>query len=243
MKRSISEQFLYIKENDALFAIPVIQSISFQSPMFGATYKTEETADKKRLFQIQVFETKANTKCLVKIDEENDRQVNIINEITQDELYGIVYDIDSFDSKDAVESFVKNLNEILESEKVEKVTMEAEEKVKADTEGIRKMVSSLLAELAEKARLEAELAVKEKVKADAEGNAKLEAEQPKKARVEGEERLKIESEQADRVIKSFNVTDPCQTKTVFVAAASFDNLLKKGMYRLISSSKYIDCQK
>ena len=92
MKRSISERFLYIKENDDLFAIPVRQSISFQSPMFGATYKTKETADKKRLFQIQVFETKRSTKCLAKIDEENDRQVNIINEITKDELYGIVYD-------------------------------------------------------------------------------------------------------------------------------------------------------
>ena len=117
MKRSISERFLYIKENDALFVIPVIKSISFQSPMFGATYKTEETADKKRLFQIQVFETKAGTECLVKIDEENDHQVNIINEITKDELYGIVYDhvadIDSLDSKHAVEAFVKNLNEIL----------------------------------------------------------------------------------------------------------------------------------
>ena len=117
MKRSISERFLYLKENDTLFAIPVIKSISFQSSMFGATYKTEETVDKKRLFQIQVFETKASTKCLVKIDEENDHQVNIINEITQDELYGIVYDhvanIDSLDSKDAVEAFVKNLNEIL----------------------------------------------------------------------------------------------------------------------------------
>ena len=128
MKRSISERFLYIKENDALFAIPVIKSISFQSPMFGATYKTEETADKKRLFQIQVFETKAGTKCLVKIDKENDRQVHLINETTKDELYGIVYDhvekIDSLDSK-AVESFVKNLNEILESEKVENIRMEA----------------------------------------------------------------------------------------------------------------------
>ena len=117
MKRSISERFLYIKENDALFAIPVIKSISFQSPMFGATYKTAETADKKRLFQIQVFETKRSTKCLAKIDEENDHQMNIINEITKDELYGIVYDhvanIDSLDSKDAVEAFVKNLNEIL----------------------------------------------------------------------------------------------------------------------------------
>ena len=117
MKRSIFERFLYIKGNDGLFAIPVIQSISFQSSVFGATYKTEETADKKRLFQIQVFETKRSTKCLAKIDEENDHQVNIINEITKDELYGIVYDhvadMDSLDSKDAVEAFVKNLNEIL----------------------------------------------------------------------------------------------------------------------------------
>ena len=117
MKRSISERFLYIKKNDVLFAIPVIQSLSFQSSMFGATYKTEETVDKKRLFQIQVFETKASTKCLVKIDEENDHQVIIINEITKDELYGIVYDhvadIDSLDSKNAFEAFVKNLNEIL----------------------------------------------------------------------------------------------------------------------------------
>ena len=92
MKQSISERFLYLKENDALFAIPVIKSISFQSPMFGATYKTAETADKKRLFQIQVFETKAGTECLEKIDEENDRQVHLINETTKDELYGIVYD-------------------------------------------------------------------------------------------------------------------------------------------------------
>ena len=115
MKRSISERFLYIKENDDLFAISVIKSLSFQSSMFGATYKTEETADKKRLFQIQVFETKASTKCLVKIDEENDLHVS--EQFSQDELYGIVYDhvekIDSLDSKDAVEAFVKNLNEIL----------------------------------------------------------------------------------------------------------------------------------
>ena len=58
----------------------------------------------------------------------------------------------------------------------------------------------------------------------------------KKARVEDEERPKIESEQVERVIKSFNITDPHQTKTVYVAAASFENLMKKGMYRLISSS-------
>ena len=117
MKRSISERFLYGKENNDIFAIPLKQSISFQSSKFGVTYKTEETTDKNRLFQIQVFETKASTKCLVKIDEENDHQVNIINEITKDELYGIVYDHvadnDPLDSKDAVEAFVKNLNEIL----------------------------------------------------------------------------------------------------------------------------------
>ena len=115
MKRSISERFLYGKENNTIFAIPLKQSISFQSSKFGATYKTEETTDKNRLFQIQVFETKASTKCLVKIDEENDLHVS--EQFSQDELYGIIYDhvekIDSLDSKDAVEAFVKNLNEIL----------------------------------------------------------------------------------------------------------------------------------
>jgi hypothetical protein len=112
MKRSISERFLYGKENNAVFAIPLKQSISFQSSKFGATYKTEETTDKNRLFQIQVFETKASTRCLVKIDEENDLHVS--EQFSQDELYGIIYDhvekVDSLDSKDA---FVKNLNEIL----------------------------------------------------------------------------------------------------------------------------------
>ena len=34
---------------------------------------------------------------------------------------------------------------------------------------------------------------------------------------------------AERVTKSFNVTDPHQTNTVFVAAASFENLWKKGI--------------
>jgi hypothetical protein len=115
MKRSISERFLYGKENNDIFAIPLKQSISFQSSKFGATYKTEETNDKNRLFQIQVFETKASTKCLVKIDEENDLHVS--EQFSQDELYGIIYDhvqkVDSLDSKDAVEAFKSNLNEIL----------------------------------------------------------------------------------------------------------------------------------
>ena len=35
--------------------------------------------------------------------------------------------------------------------------------------------------------------------------------------------------QAELVIKPFNITNPLQTKTVFVAAASFENLLTKGM--------------
>ena len=115
MKQSISERFLYGKENNTIFAIPLKQSISFQSSKFGATYKTEETTDKNRLFQIQVFETKPSTKCLVKIDEENDLHVS--EQSSQDELYGIIYDhvekIDSLDSKDAVEAFKLNLNEIL----------------------------------------------------------------------------------------------------------------------------------
>ena len=115
MKRSISERFLYGKENNDIFAIPLKQSISFQSSKFGATYKTEETNDKNRLFQIQVFETKATTKCLVKIDEEND--LHVLEQFSQDELYGIIYDhvqkVDSLDSKDAVEAFKSNLNEIL----------------------------------------------------------------------------------------------------------------------------------
>ena len=110
--------------------------------------------------------------------------------------------------------------------------MEAEEKLLEIQE----------AELLEaRARIDAKRAIiYAEAKAEAEEKAKLETEKLDKVRIEAEEkarleaelaeRAKLESEQADRVIKSFNITDPHQTKTVFVAAASFENLLKKGMY-------------
>ena len=76
------------------------------------------------------------------------------------------------------------------------------------------------------------LQIQEGEKLETEKLDKVRIEAEEKARLEAElaERAKLESERAKRTIKSFNVTDPHQTKTVFVAAASFENLLKKGMY-------------
>jgi hypothetical protein len=114
-----------------------------------------------------------------------------------------------------------------EAELLEKLRLVSEARARIGAE--RAMVyAEAKTEVENKAKLETEKL--EKVRNKAEEKARLEAELA--------ERTKLESEQTERVIKSFNVTDPHQTKTVFVAAASFQNLLKKSMYRLISSKTF-----
>ena len=113
----LHQKYLFACGEKGVFAIKIDgNSFQFKSPAFGVSHKTTDEGEMRK-FCIEIIETEPEVVCKAVIDEQNNLKIVDSRNEYEYELYGIIFSheesIADLNSTQAVERFIKNLEEIL----------------------------------------------------------------------------------------------------------------------------------